>query len=71
MTDKEKLAEKDNTIGCFSIIILVLFVALFLAFATFSEHECEIVTKEKIEPEHRLVTDGKVVDTLFIYKEGK
>ena len=40
MTDKEKLAEKDNTIGCFSIIILVLFVALFLAFATFSEHEC-------------------------------
>ena len=40
MTDKEKLAEKDNTIGCFGIIILVLFVALFLAFATFSEHEC-------------------------------
>ena len=26
MTDKEKLAEKDNTIGCFSIIILVLFI---------------------------------------------
>ena len=71
MDVKETLAEKDNTIGCFGMIILILFVALFLTFATFSEHECEIVTKEKIEPEHRLVTDGKVVDTLFIYKEGK
>ena len=69
MTDKEKLAEKDNTIGCFSIIILILFVALFLTFATFSEHECEIVTKEKIEPEQVLTTDGKVVDTLYIYKQ--
>lgn len=69
MTDKEKLAEKDNTIGCFGMIILVLFVIIFCTFATFSEHECEIVTKEKIEPEQVLTTDGKVVDTLFIYKE--
>jgi len=69
MTDKEKLAEKDNTIGCFSMIILILFVMLFCAFATFSEHECEIVTKEKIEPEWKLVTDGKAVDTLYIYKQ--
>ena len=69
MTDKEKIAEKDNTIGCFGMIILVLFVALFLAFATFSEHKCETVTKEKIEPEQVLTTDGKVVDTIFIYKQ--
>lgn len=71
MTDKEKLADKDTTIGCFGMIILILFVALFLVFATFSEHECEIVTEKKIEPEQVLTTDGKVVDTLFIYKEGK
>ena len=69
MTDKEKLADKDTTIGCFSIIILILFVALFLTFATFSEHEVEIITKERIEPEQVLTTDGKVVDTIFIYKQ--
>ena len=71
MTDKEKIAEKDSVIGCFGMIILTLFVVLFLTFATFSEHDCEIVTKEKIEPEQVLTTNGKVVDTLFIYKEGK
>lgn len=69
MTDKEKLAEKDTVIGCFGWIVLTLFVILFLTIATFSKHECEIVTKEKIEPEQVLTTDGKVVDTLFIYKE--
>jgi hypothetical protein len=68
MTDKEKIAEKDNVIGCFGMIILVLVVMLFCAVAAFSEHEYEIVTKEKIEPEWKLVTDGKAVDTLYIYK---
>ena len=71
MTDKEKLAEKDSVIGCFGMIVLTLFAILLLTIATFSEHECEIVTKEKIEPEQVLTTDGKVVDTLYIYKEGK
>ena len=69
MTDKEKLAEKDTVIGCFGWIVLTLFVILFLTIATFSKHECEIVTKEKIEPEQVLTTDGKVVDTLYIYKQ--
>jgi len=69
MTDKEKIAEKDSVIGCFGMIILILCVALFLIVATFSEHKCETVTKEKIEPEWKLVTDGKAVDTLYIYKQ--
>ena len=69
MTDKEKIAEKDSVIGCFGMIVLTLYAVLFLTFATFSEHEVEIVTKERIEPEQVLTTDGKVVDTLFIYKE--
>ena len=71
MTDKEKLAEKDTVIGCFGWIVLTLFVILFLTIATFSKHECEIITKERIEPEWKLVTDGKAVDTLYIYKEVK
>jgi amino acid permease len=69
MTDKEKIAEKDTAIGCFGMIILVLLVVLFSVFATFSKHEFEIVTKEKIEPEQVLTTDGKSVDTLYIYKQ--
>lgn len=71
MTDKEKIGEQGTTIGCFGMIILTLFVILFLVIALFSEHDCEIVTKEKIEPEQVLTTNGKVVDTLFIYKEDK
>lgn len=71
MTDKEKIAEQGTTIGCFGIIILTLFVVLFLVIALFSEHEVEIITKERIEPEQVLTTDGKVVDILFIYKERK
>ena len=69
MTDKEKLAEKDSAIGCFGWIVLTLFAILFLTIATFSKHECEIITKERIEPEQVLTTDGKVVDTLYIYKQ--
>jgi len=71
MTDKEKLVEKDNVIGCFGMIIFILFVIIFCAFAAFREHEDKITTKTRIEPEWVLTTNGKVVDTLFIYKEGK
>ena len=69
MTDKEKLAEKDTVIGCFGWIVLTLFAILFLTIAIFSKHECEIITKERIEPEQVLTTEGKVVDTLYIYKQ--
>lgn len=30
-----------------------------------------IQTYEKIQPEKRLITDGKTVDTLFIYKQER
>lgn len=70
MTDKEKIEEKDSVIGCFGAIAFILALVLIFTFGALLG-DTEIVTKERIEPEHRLVTDGKVVDTLFIYKEGK
>lgn len=68
MTDKEKIAEKDTVIGCFGMTSFILALVLILTFGALLG-DTEIVTKERIEPEWRLVTDGKVVDTLFIYKE--
>lgn len=70
MTDKEKIAEKDSVIGCFGMIAFILALVLILTFGALLG-DTEIVTEERIEPEWRLTTNGKVVDTLFIYKEGK
>lgn len=47
----------------FGFIICVVFTCMFLM----SEPNV-IQTKKKIVPEWELVTDGKVVDTLYIYK---
>lgn len=33
-------------------------------------HKCVIISSKKIEPEIRLTTDGKTIDTLYIYDKN-
>lgn len=48
-------------IGFVSCAIVILY--------SLSDNPQEIHTKKKLTPEWKLVTDGKVVDTMYIYKE--
>ncbi len=54
--------------GCMigTIVICVICIVGFVCYLVFSRDE--IVTKKPIVPEIRLVTDGKKVDTLYVYK---
>tara|TARA_R110000782_G_scaffold260726_1_gene352049 strand:- start:1608 stop:1811 length:204 start_codon:yes stop_codon:yes gene_type:complete len=65
---ENKVEDKDSVIGCFGIIAFVLALALILAVGSLLG-ETVIRTKDRLEPEWVLQTDGKVVDTLFIYKQ--
>lgn len=63
---------EENRIKVFGLFmfmggIIFSMVVLVIA-AIFSPQENSLRTTEKINPEWQLVTDGKVVDTLWIYK---
>ena len=50
-------------VGIITSVILFLVVSI--------ETPIEIHTNKRIQPEKRLTTDGKTVDTLFIYKQER
>lgn len=55
--------------GCAMLFILAIGVLLWIICETAtSTAEKRIETKELIQPEIRLTTDGKTVDTLYVYK---
>jgi hypothetical protein len=65
----------DNTpdfgtfmVGWFIGMVTCLIVTLW---SMSGETMIEIHTNKRIQPEKRLTTDGKTVDTLFIYKQER
>lgn len=58
-----------ESFGCgmfVGIIIVIIFVLLIL-----SNYEEKIVSTKPLIPQTQLTTDGKTVDTLYIYKNEK
>lgn len=59
----------------FNIFLLGWVIGLFMAAGTvlysLDSSDMVIETKTKLIPETRLITDGKVVDTLYIYKDNE
>jgi hypothetical protein len=61
----------DKLAGVFMVgwfVGMVTFLILFLM-ATSETPPPEIHTNKRLQPEKKLTTDGKTVDTLFIYKQ--
>jgi hypothetical protein len=48
---------------------MLTFLVVFVAVC--SDKSTEIHSDKRIQPEKRLTTDGKTVDTLFIYKQER
>jgi len=62
----------DGLIGVFMVgwfIGMATFLIIFLVVC--SDKPTEIHSDKRIQPEKRLTTDGKTVDTLFIYKQER
>ena len=64
----------DNTpdFGTFMLGWFVgIITSVILFIAVNKDTPIEIHTNKRIQPEKRLTTDGKTVDTLFIYKQER
>ena len=64
----------DNTpdFGAFMLGWFVgIITSVILFIAVNKDTPIEIHTNKRIQPEKRLTTDGKTVDTLFIYKQER
>ena len=58
------MSRSDNLfLGMFLGVLIMGFVAIMLILGVDS-----ITSKERLVPEFHLVTDGKSVDTLYVYK---
>jgi len=69
---ENKTSETDKIAGGFFIGFLfsfVLVLVLELISLAIPTPQPEIRTKKKITPEWVLTTDGKKIDTIYIYKE--
>jgi cytosine/uracil/thiamine/allantoin permease len=64
------VSHTDGLIGVFMVgwfIGMLTFLVVFVAVC--SDKPTEIQSNKRIQPEKRLTTDGKTVDTLYIYKQ--
>jgi len=64
----------DNTpdFGTFMLGWFVgIITSVILFIAVNKDTPIEIYTNKRIQPEKKLTTDGKTVDTLFIYKQER
>lgn len=60
----------ENTFGAFMVgVIIGILITILIAVFSLSSKQVQITTNQKIIPEWKLTTDGKVVDTLYIYKQ--
>lgn len=62
-----EVKQNDNTGWAFTVF--AMFVAGLVMLAFNSEKETALETKDKIIPEYRLTTDGKTIDTIWVYKK--
>jgi hypothetical protein len=62
----------DGLIGVFMMGWFIgILTFLIMLFFVNSDTPTEIHSNKRIQPEKRLTTDGKTVDTLFIYKQER
>jgi hypothetical protein len=62
----------DKIFATFFIGFWVGMLTLLIIFLTISsDNPTEIHSDKRIQPEKKLTTDGKTVDTLFIYKQER
>jgi hypothetical protein len=62
-------SDGDSGEGCLVILILIgLIFCSFIFGSCFGEKEFK--TEKKIEPTIKLTTDGKTIDTVYIYREN-
>lgn len=60
----------DKLVGVFMVGFWIGMLTFFMVFLMLcSDKPTEIQSKKRIQPEKRLTTDGKTVDTLYIYKQ--
>lgn len=60
----------ENTFGAFMLGCLIgMILTVILTVSALSSSEKSITSTKKIIPEWKLTTDGKTVDTLFVYKQ--
>ena len=65
------MGNADNLVGTFMVgwfVGMMTFLILFVMVRSETPPP-EIQTNKRIQPEKKLITDGKTVDTLFIYKQ--
>ena len=69
--EKLNTSETDKLVGGFIIgcAFMAIVGMLLLAVVTNSDEKIEIRSSKKIIPEWQLTTDGKKVDTVYIYKQ--
>lgn len=66
MEIKDRNKENKSNAGC-ALTVLVMFFAGLLTIA-YDGEKGSLEVKERIIPECRLTTDGKTIDTIFVYK---
>lgn len=60
----------DGLIGVFMFGWFIGMITFFIIFISVTSNTTtEIHSDKRIQPEKRLTTDGKTIDTLFIYKQ--
>ena len=64
------MTNTENTFGAFMAGFLIgIVITVILSISAISSNKVEITADKKIVPEWRLTTDGKKIDTLYIYKQ--
>jgi hypothetical protein len=64
--------DTDKLVGVFIVGFWIGMLTFFIMFLMLcSDKPTEIQSNKRIQPEKRLTTDGKTVDTLFIYKQER
>ena len=63
----------SHTDGLIGVFVIGWFIGMLTALTVFiivtKDTPTEIHSDKRIQPEKRLTTDGKTVDTLYIYKQ--
>jgi hypothetical protein len=60
----------DKLVAVFMVGFWIGMLTFFMVFLMLcSDKPTEIQSTKRIQPEKRLTTDGKTVDTLYIYKQ--
>jgi cytosine/uracil/thiamine/allantoin permease len=67
------MSSTSHTDGLIGVFMVGFWIGVLISFVVFimlcSDKPTEIQSNKRIQPEKRLTTDGKTIDTLFIYKQ--